>query len=87
LGLAPFYFLKTNFSNQNFVGFLINEKKFYLNRKNGRNPKQPVSKRLEMKFKNPIWPAPTPPETKTAKIHNAYIRPVSKRELKNIIAL
>jgi hypothetical protein len=44
----------------------------------GRTPKQPVSKRLVMKIKNPIWPAPTHPKPK---------QPISKQPKFKILTI
>jgi hypothetical protein len=44
------------------------------NQKNGRTPKQPVSKCPVMKFKKPNSASANTPETKIAKIHNGHIQ-------------
>jgi hypothetical protein len=46
----------------------------FLGRRIERTPKQPVSKRLVMKFKKLNFASVNTPKIKTAKIHNAYMQ-------------
>jgi hypothetical protein len=69
----------TEIRNKNPFLPIVKKKWNFGPRKNGRTPKQPVSKRPVMKFKKLNLDSANTPETKTAsfkaaKIHNAYIQ-------------